>query len=395
MPTPRPDSAPAPGADQTVRLGAGPGGVEETVRLGAAAPGGVEETVRLGAAPAAVEETVRLGAAAPGGVEETVRLGAAPAAVEETVRLGAAAPGGVEETVRLGAAAPGAAAPAPAGPDAEATVRLHDGEDVGATFLDPRAWGGAAPVTGETVTHLDTTPVGETVTRIDATPAGETVTRADTPAHGSAAAPAPPLPVPADGPTSADTPAPADPGATPPPGPSPAAEAPQAEPPLAPGELRRFGPGVPPQAAAVWHGAAVPGAQQPRRPRRVGRWLVGAAVLLAVLAFLYWRFATPALAVTGVGVTTDPAGPACGGTAVVTAAVETNGGAGTIRYRWLRSDGTTSDEIVQDVRSGAHHTDLVLRWSFEGHGDVQATATLEILSPATRTAATTFPYHCS
>ncbi|AUY53316.1 hypothetical protein [Streptomyces sp. CB01881] len=306
-------------------------------------------------------------------MEGTVRLGAAPEVVEATVRLTPARPTAEERTVKP---APDTAAPAPGGPDAAATVRLDAGEAVSATFLDPRAWGGAdAPASGETATHIDTTPAGETVTRVDA-----------------------------PGQDSAVLPAPVDPGATPRPGQSSAGQsspdasssgASRTEQPLAPGELRRFGPGVPPQAAAVWHGAAVPDAQQPRRPRRVGRWLVPVAVLLAVLAFLYWRFATPALAVTGVGVTTDPAGPACGGTAVITAAVETNGGTGTLHYRWLRSDGTTSGEIAQDVRSGAHRTDLVLRWSFEGRGDLQATATLEILSPDTRTAAASFPYHCS
>ncbi|MFE5588412.1 hypothetical protein, partial [Kitasatospora sp. NPDC056531] len=163
--------------------------------------------------------------------------------------------------------------------------------------------------------------------------------------------------------------------------------------PLAPGELRRFGPGVPPRAAAAWHGEAA--AEPKPRPRRVRRWLVPVAVLLAVLALLFWRFHTTVLAVTAVGVTTDPAGPGCGGTAVVTASVETNGGAGSIRYRWVRSDGTTSDEIVQDVRSGTHHTDLILRWTFDGHGSLQATATLEIIAPAARTATATFPYHCS
>ncbi|MFB7619629.1 hypothetical protein [Kitasatospora sp. NPDC056181] len=316
-------------------------------------------------------------------MEETVRLGAAPGVVEETVRLVPARPAAVAEE-RTVKPAPDTATPAPGGPDAAATVRLDRGEAVSATFLDPRAWGGAAPASGETATHIDTTPVGETVTRVD------------TPAQGSAAMPAPVDPG-ATTPLGHSSAGQSSPGQSSSGAPSPGASSPgasQTEQPLAPGELRRFGPGVPPQAAAVWHGAAVPDAQQPRRPRRVGRWLVPVAVLLAVLAFLYWRFATPALAVTGVGVTTDPAGPACGGTAVIKAAVETNGGTGTIRYRWLRSDGTTSGEIAQDVRSGAHRTDLVLRWSFEGHGDLQATATLEILSPDTRTAAASFPYHC-
>ncbi|WP_406208839.1 hypothetical protein OH807_37615 [Kitasatospora sp. NBC_01560] len=298
-------------------------------------------------------------APAPGtAADRTVRLGTPADEAARTVRLGAEPAGAAEGTVRLGAG------PVAASPDTEATVRLDSAEAASATFLDPRVWGAAE--------------------------AGETTTRVQTPAHGStvpalltSTVPAPPLTSTVEASTPAE---PSGPTAT---------VAPQGERSFAPGELRRFGPGVPPQAAAVWHGAPAADAPQPARPRRVRRWLVPVAVLLAVLAFLFWRFTMPALAVTGVGVTTDPAGPGCGGTAVITAAVETNGGAGTVRYRWQRSDGTTSGEIAQDVRSGAHHTDLVLRWSFEGQGSFQATATLEILSPAPRTAATSFTYHCS
>ncbi|WP_052709564.1 hypothetical protein [Streptomyces sp. NRRL S-495] len=243
------------------------------------------------------------------------------------------------------------------GPDAEATVRIDANEAMSATFLDPGVWGGA----GETVEEL---------------------TLQDTPAHGTAA---PADPAPASAPTGA---APPSASAT------PSVAHSEDERPLAPGELRRFGPGVPPLAAAVWHGAAVPGAEPPRR-RRAWRWLLPLVLLLAVLALLFWRFATPVLAVTGVGVTTDPAGPGCDSVAVVKAEVETNGGAGTLRYRWLRSDGTTSGEISQDIGSGAQRTELVLRWSFEGRGSLAATATLEILAPGSRTAAVSFPYHCA
>ncbi|GAB7188473.1 hypothetical protein ATKI12_8304 [Kitasatospora sp. Ki12] len=273
MSTPRPDSAPAPGAAETVVLGAG---------------------------------------ANPG-----------PRPGEETVRLprGAAAPEEAEE--------------------AES-----------ATFLDPRVWGGAAP-SGETTTLTDPAP-----TTGPATSAAASASASVSVSAGSA---------------------------------------PPEERPLAPGELRRFGPGVPPRAAAAWHGETVPESGRPRPPRRVRRWLVPlVAVLLALAAFLFWRhLRTPALAVTGVTVTTDPAGPGCAGTAVVTAAVETNGGSGTLRYRWLRSDGTTSDELVQDVRSGAHRTDLVLRWSFEGQGSLQATATLRLIAPGTRSAGASFTYRCA
>ncbi|MFF0410294.1 hypothetical protein ACFYUY_07630 [Kitasatospora sp. NPDC004745] len=314
MPTPRPDSAPDPGAEQTVARG----------------PGAGEATVRL--FPDA-EATVRLADKAPA----EVRSGAEAASA---TFLDPRAWGGDEEAVET-VTLPGAAAETASEPES-------------ATFLDPRSWGGAER-TGETATLAEADPK-----------AGETAT----------------LPDPHD---------PADE-----PGRTVEAATPAEEIPFAPGELRRFGPGVPPRAAAVWHGQTTPEAEQPRR-RRVWRWLAPLLVLLLVLAaFLFWRqLRTPALAVTGVSVTTDPAGPGCGGTAVVTASVATNGGTGTLRYRWVRSDGTTSDEIAQDVRSGAHHTDLVLRWTFDGQGSLQATATLELLAPETRTATASFPYHCA
>ncbi|MFE6748307.1 hypothetical protein ACFVGM_20820 [Kitasatospora purpeofusca] len=357
-------------------------------------------------------------------------VAAAAGDADRTVGLDPAGDGATE-TVRLGAGAAGR------GPDAEATVRIDPDEAVSATFLDPGVWGGAGE-TVEGLTLLDTPAHGTTA------PAGaDPALTVTAPAAGPPSAVAAPGPPPADlAPTVPDTaltvtaPASASAsvaasvsasasasasasvpsGATPPPGPPPAPAVSSAAPPapavssaapaapavagseherpLAPGELRRFGPGVPPLAAAVWHGAAVPGAEPPPR-RRVRRLLLPLVLLLAVLALLFWRFSTPALAVTGVGVTTDPAGPGCDSVAVIKAEVETNGGAGTLRYRWLRSDGTTSGEIGQDIGSGTHRTELVLRWSFEGRGSLAATATLEILAPGSRTAAVSFPYHCA
>ncbi|MFI8458107.1 hypothetical protein [Kitasatospora sp. NPDC085464] len=314
-----------------------------TSRPDSAPDPGADRTVVLGKHPAADGGTG--GGAAAG--EATVRL---PRETEATVRL-TGTPGGT------GAGAEGA-----------------ESEPESATFLDPRVWG-SAPRSGQTLTLTDSTRTGEST--------------APAAAQDAEAAPAvPPAPaVPADSAASAAAAAAS----------SSSGSATPAERPLASGEFRHFGPGVPPRAAAAWHGQTVPEAGQPRPPRRVWRWLAPLlVVLLAVAAFLFWRhLRTPALAVTGVTVTTDQANPGCAATAVVTAAVETNGGAGTLRYRWVRSDGTTSDEIVQDVRSGVHHTDLVLRWSFEGQGALQATATLQLLAPAPRTAATSFTYHCS
>ncbi|MGW6917507.1 hypothetical protein ACWGB8_27290 [Kitasatospora sp. NPDC054939] len=206
------------------------------------------------------------------------------------------------------------------------------------------------------------------------------------------------------GPTAPYGPPGVDPAATvPAPGPGPVADrAPEippgsaaAGPPAGPGEVRRFGPGVPPRAAAAWHGAAPPPEPEHRRSRRALRWLVPAAVLLALLALLDRCRAEPPLAVTGVAVTVDPAaGPGCGGTAVLTAAVATNGRAGTVRYRWLRSDGTASGELSQPVRAGQRRVDVVLRWTFDGPGTMRATATVEVRSPQPHSAAASFTYTC-
>ncbi|GAB7184597.1 hypothetical protein ATKI12_4428 [Kitasatospora sp. Ki12] len=163
-------------------------------------------------------------------------------------------------------------------------------------------------------------------------------------------------------------------------------------------ELRRFGPGVPPQAAAVWRGEASTGGPVPptRRRKAFGR-LVWAAVLLVLPAVLLTRCrADPPLDLTGVSVTATPAtGPTCGGTAVLTASVTTNGDPGTIRYHWLRSDGTSSGELVQPVRSGERRVDLVLRWTFDGPGTLRATATVEVLAPQRLSGSTTFDYTCA
>jgi hypothetical protein len=98
--------------------------------------------------------------------------------------------------------------------------------------------------------------------------------------------------------------------------------------------------------------------------------------------------------VTGASVRTDPAGPACNGTAVITGTLTTNGQAGTVEYRWRRSDGTVSHTLRQDVARGAQDTDVVLRWTFDGRGSLRATATLDVLTPNPTTAAVTFKYRC-
>ncbi|KDN87930.1 hypothetical protein [Kitasatospora cheerisanensis] len=161
--------------------------------------------------------------------------------------------------------------------------------------------------------------------------------------------------------------------------------------------LRRFGPGVPPRAAAVWRGEDVPGTpERPKPGRRWDRWLlVPLVIMLVLLGYLLWDRHGRPVAVVGVTASSDPAGPGCDGTAVITGTLETDGGAGDLTYRWIRSDGTDSGPITQRVPSGQRRTEVALHWTFQGHGEVSATARLEVLKPGGGAhAETVFDYRC-
>lgn len=175
------------------------------------------------------------------------------------------------------------------------------------------------------------------------------------------------------------------------------------------GGLRRFGPGVPApdtsagtaQTAAVWHGTvrpgdpgAVPAGKGRRRRRALRGWLLPLVVLLGVLVYVAWQHFPSPVKVDGVAVRNDTAIQGCHSTAKVIGTLRTSGGAGTVRYRWRRSDGTASDELKQHVARGHRATDVVLLWSFDGPGSLTATATLDVLGPQHRSASVTFPYRC-
>jgi hypothetical protein len=167
-------------------------------------------------------------------------------------------------------------------------------------------------------------------------------------------------------------------------------------------EYRRIGPGVPtpergpnasridPATAAVWHG--LPQSQPRRTPRR--GWLLPLAVLIAVIALLLWRHSGGPLSVSGVAASAGQPSIGCDSVETVTATVRTNGGAGTIVYRWSRSDGTVSDDLQQPVSAGTKQTDVVLRWAFSGYGSMHAQATIEVVSPGTASAVASFVYSC-
>ncbi|WP_432157657.1 hypothetical protein [Streptomyces sp. bgisy153] len=164
--------------------------------------------------------------------------------------------------------------------------------------------------------------------------------------------------------------------------------------PAAPTVLR-FGPGV---TAALTHGlpAGVAAPRPPERPRRgPRRHALPALVLIAAVLFVLWRQGPVApLSVREVTVTAERGTVGCGETAVVAAVVHTNGRSGTLTYRWVRNDGTSSGVLRTDVENGQRSTRLRLLWSFEGEGRYSAVARLRVLSPGSGTADVRFFYDC-
>ncbi|AQT71130.1 MULTISPECIES: hypothetical protein [Streptomyces] len=178
----------------------------------------------------------------------------------------------------------------------------------------------------------------------------------------------------------------------------PPAPAGPVEPDRVEGSVLRFGPGVTAAMPAPFPlDAAVAVAAAPRRRRGAGlrRYALAAVVLAAVLAYLGWQRFGPGIEVHDVAVSTDPAGPGCDATADVVAVVGTDGRPGTLTYRWVRSDGTKSEELTERVPRGQREARLHLLWTFQGTGNYQAKAELQLLSPAQRTASVNFTYRCS
>jgi hypothetical protein len=89
-----------------------------------------------------------------------------------------------------------------------------------------------------------------------------------------------------------------------------------------------------------------------------------------------------------------PPGDACDVTVDLAGAIATNGAAGTVRYRWERSDGQTSAVLSQPVESGATTTDVHLLWTLSGRGTYDARAVLHVLEPTPSDAVGGFTYRC-
>ncbi|MFV2114438.1 hypothetical protein ACFHW0_19155 [Micromonospora sp. LOL_025] len=164
----------------------------------------------------------------------------------------------------------------------------------------------------------------------------------------------------------------------------------------APGGEVRFGPGVPatPPPAPAW--------PAPAPPRRRPVWRTVTSVLstlltVALLAVvgLYLRQRISPLEVTGVTVAVpQPAGDRCDVTVDVVATVSTNGRAGEIRYRWLRTGSAPGSLLTERVGRGQRTVELTLRWAFSGVGTTTETATVNVTSPAPVQAETPVSYDC-
>ncbi|MFI1888617.1 hypothetical protein [Streptomyces jumonjinensis] len=167
------------------------------------------------------------------------------------------------------------------------------------------------------------------------------------------------------------------------------------------GEVRRFGPGVTAPArigasqtgtaTAVWHGGPGPGGKRRRGP---GRYTLAVTVLVIVLAVLVWQRYGQSIAVDRVSARPTAPSLGCDGTADIVAVVGTNGRPGTLVYRWVRSDGTSSGRLREKLSRGQKQAKLRLLWSFRGEGRYRASAELRIVSPSSHRTTARFVYRC-
>ncbi|MEH0630703.1 hypothetical protein [Streptomyces stelliscabiei] len=142
----------------------------------------------------------------------------------------------------------------------------------------------------------------------------------------------------------------------------------------------------PPDAA---HHAAGPGA----RRRRLRRHALPALVVLCVLAFLAWQRLGPSVQVRTVAVAAEPKVLGCDGTADIVGLVRTNGRPGTLSYRWIRSDGTTSGVLREVlVRTSVRRACTCCGRSRARPS--RGRAELRILSPSQRAVTVPVTYDC-
>jgi hypothetical protein len=154
---------------------------------------------------------------------------------------------------------------------------------------------------------------------------------------------------------------------------------------------------VRPTAGGPGYGRRRRASEAPRRKRHIPR----VALVLGVLALLlagagvvYWIFRPPGELILSDVEVQPPVKPACNSTVDVIGVLSTNGGAGTVRYRWVRNDGHTSNVLAVKIPARRERTEVTLRWTFEGKGTFDAEATLEVLEPTAKSDKGSFTYAC-
>ncbi|MDX3532066.1 hypothetical protein P1P75_38155 [Streptomyces sp. ID05-39B] len=157
----------------------------------------------------------------------------------------------------------------------------------------------------------------------------------------------------------------------------------------------RFGPGVTAAIARRPHPAPPTLVTPPAPRRRPQRHALPALVLVAAVLFLFWRqHSASEVGVREVSVTAARETLGCDTTAGIVGVVRTDGRPGTLSYRWVRSDGTSSDVRHTTVARGQRQVRIELLWSFQGPGRHTAVAELRLLSPERRSAEVGFVYDC-
>ena len=117
------------------------------------------------------------------------------------------------------------------------------------------------------------------------------------------------------------------------------------------------------------------------------------AAVIGGVAFWWWH-RLGGIRVESASVSSAPSVVGCAATADVVAVVDTNGRRGVLRYRWVRNDGQTTEELSQTIAGGQRSVTLHLAWTFAGRGNFAAVATLDIRSPDPITAQGHFRYRC-